>query len=319
VPLPGGRYLAAWFAGTREGESDTAIWGAVRTQEEWSPPRLLAKVSGEPHWNPVLFIAPDGRIYLWFKTGAHPNYWKTWLMYGDNGETWSEPEPFHHQHPWPRGPVKNKPIVLQSGAWLAPASIEWRHEDGRETWGIFVDRSNDGGHIWQCTELLRSDESAGHIGAIQPALWESRPGQVHMLMRTREGFIARSDSTDGGHTWTPIYPTELPNNNSGLDIARLPNGALALAYNPVEARLVYLGPPPSPAANLSTRSVLRLALSFDNGHTWPRYLDIENEDGEEFSYPAMVAAGDGVAVTYTWKRRGICFWKGGVKDIPEGG
>ena len=52
---------------------------------------------------------------------------------------------------------------------------------------------------------------------IQPTLWESKDGSVHMLTRTKLGKIYRSDSLDGGKTWCRAYATNLPNNNSGID------------------------------------------------------------------------------------------------------
>ena len=65
VRLGEGRFLAAWFAGTREGHPDVGIWSAVRDTPPagrdraapgagWSPPRRIARVRESPHWNPVL-------------------------------------------------------------------------------------------------------------------------------------------------------------------------------------------------------------------------------------------------------------------------
>ena len=78
-----------------------------------------------------------------------------------------------------------------------------------------------------------SEQSFYGRGVIQPTLWESIPDQVHMLLRSTEGMIYRSDSKDGGDTWTEAYATELPNNNSGIDMIRSEDGKLFLVYNPV--------------------------------------------------------------------------------------
>jgi len=53
-----------------------------------------------------------------------------------------------------------------------------------------------------------------------------------MLTRSNAGSIYRSDSQDNGQIWSPAYPTELPNNNSGIDLVRLDDSSLILAYNP---------------------------------------------------------------------------------------
>ncbi len=52
------------------------------------------------------------------------------------------------------------------------------------------------GRLWECCleNLLRWD------GVIQPTLWESSPGHIHMLLRSTRGAIFRSDSIDYGAT-----------------------------------------------------------------------------------------------------------------------
>jgi predicted neuraminidase len=45
-------------------------------------------------------------------------------------------------------------------------------------------------------------------------------------------------------------------------------------------------------------------LSEDNGKTFQKALDLEDGEGE-FSYPAVIACGDRVYVTYTWNRKNI--------------
>ena len=68
-------------------------------------------------------------------------------------------------------------------------------------------------------------------------------------------WVMRSDSHDGGKTWSPARKTRLPNNNSGLDVAYLPDsGVLVLAYNHV--------------MNTDSRSPMRLAISEARGKGW---------------------------------------------------
>ena len=298
VQLRNNRILAAWFGGTREGDSDVGIWMAERYQGCWSAPRLMANVKNEPHWNPVLFAAPHGEVYLYFKVGLGTHLiWRTWFMTSDDGgASWSEPKELAPDEAITPGPSKNKPIILEDGTWIAPNSTTI---DGR--WEVFVDRCTDDGATWSRGEIiaLNHDECSGK-GAIQPTLWESKPGHVHMLVRTTSGRIWRSDSTDSGKSWEPLYETELPNNNSGIDIAKLHDGTLALVHNPVETRGV--------------RSPLSIALSFNNGETWPYRLHIETEPGE-FSYPTIIPTTLGMAITYTWKRERIAFWHGSIEQI----
>lgn len=291
IELADGGFLVVWFGGTRESADDVAIWSARRRDGNWTPPRLVAKVAQSAHWNPVLFRAGNGRVHLWFKVGPKIPTWRTYTAVSDDGgETWSAPVPLVPGDTGGRGAVKNKPILLADGAWLAGASLETATH-----WDAFVDRSEDGGVIWQATPLIPLDRSqCVGKGVIQPTLWESAPGQVHMLLRSTGGRICRTDSTDGGRTWSTIVPTNLPNNNSGLDVARLADGRLALICNPVADR---------------ERTPLSLLLSPNNGLTWPERIDLETEPGE-YSYPAIIPTADGgLALTYTWRRERIVWAK----------
>jgi len=288
------RLLAAWFGGSREGAGDTAIWIARRAPGRgWSRPVKIADQKDLPHWNPVLFRPPDSEeILLFYKVGRRIPMWFTRVMRSnDDGYTWSDPRELVPGDIGGRGPVKNKPIVLSDGTWAAPASIEREH-----TWDAFVDLSYDRGRTWRRGRLVPIDHTSfPGKGVIQPALWESEPGVVHMLLRSSCGWACRSDSTDGGRTWSPAVKTSLPNNNSGIDLTQLPDGRLVCAYNPVAT-------PGGP------RSPLVLAVSNDNGHSWEDVAVIEKEDplvDAEFSYPSVILDGKDVVITYTWRRRGI--------------
>lgn len=312
VALPSGRRLAAFFAGTREGTGDTAIWLCRGGVSGWDRPERRFAEPGVPHWNPVLH-AEGEHAWLFYKAGASVHTWTTRVAETtDGGRTWTAPRPLVPGDPAPRGPVKNKLLVLSDGVWLAPGSVE----DDR-VWDAFTDRSEDGGATWRRSDVpfvhgaggqgghgerwegLAADAlwetDAGRVfawdGVIQPALWESAPGQVHMLLRSTRGWVYRSDSADGGRSWVAAYATALPNNNSGLDLVRLPDGTLLVAHNPVEG-------------NWGKRTPLSLSASGDGGATWSRVLDLETAPGE-FSYPALVLATDGLHVTYTANRTDI--------------
>ena len=296
VQLSDGRFLAAWFAGSKESDANVGIWGADCHQGHWSAPRLLAKTRNDAHWNPVLHVDAADRVYLFFKVGVTIPEWETWAIESaDGGQHWTEPRELVTGDRGGRGPVKNKLITLSDGAWLAGASLE------EGAWDVFVDRSEDLGQTWTASDLVARDPAVfTGRGAIQPTLWESAPGQVHMLVRTTCGIIGRSDSSDGGRSWSTLYATDLPNNNSGLDLARFADGTLALVCNPTT----------------KGRTPICVLLSTDNGQTWPRRLDLETDEGE-YSYPAIITTQTGIAITYTWKRERIAFWQGSIDQISE--
>ncbi len=295
--LPEGGVAAAWFGGTKEKNDDVGIWFSRRIGGKWEPQRKAADVEGVPCWNPVLFDFGD-RLSLFYKVGKEIPTWKTLVTEStDNGLTWSEGREIVPGDEGGRGPVKNKCIRLSDGTVLAPASLETD-----TAWDCFVDRSADNGHTWERSPLVPLDHAAlTGKGIIQPTLWEDVAGTVHMFTRSTESRIFHSCSADGGRSFSPAEPTDLPNNNSGIDLARLDDGRLVLVYNPV-------------ASPRGVRSPLCFTVSEDNGRTWgpDHYLDHfpspEKARKSTFAYPAVIARGNDVFITYTWKRETIAFW-----------
>ncbi|MBQ7058012.1 MAG: exo-alpha-sialidase [Firmicutes bacterium] len=292
LPMPDGRVFCAWFGGSREGAADVGIYLAEKNGSAFDEPRLVAS-SEEPHWNPVLFRKKDEAVCLFFKNGFSIPDWKTYVTEStDQGRTWSiTRELVPGDDSGGRGPVRNHPIILKSGRILAPASVE------RGRWRCFMDISDDGGLTWRRTGLIEArgyqafDKEHGR-GIIQPALWEDEYG-VHALMRSGQGYIYRSDSVDDGRTWREAYPTQLVNNNSGIDLTRLEDGTLLLAHNPV-------------SGNFASRTPLSLSASGDGGATRERLLDLETAEGE-FSYPSIASEGNHIFLAYTWQRKNIVF------------
>ena len=327
VKLRNGGLMCCWFGGSHEGEADVAIYAsrkmnisqrvaanvsangvgceALEAGMGWSAPVKLAN-GADANWNPVLFFREDGTLLLFYKEGQRIAEWRTMFMTSsDDGKTWSAPrELVTGDVSGGRGPVRNKLIRLASGRVLAGGSTE------HGIWRAFADISDDNGISWHKSNAVAiaklkynegektaesniavSSQSFYGRGVIQPSLWQSADGSVHMLLRSSEGFVHRADSTDEGESWSAAYPLTLPNNNSGLDLVALADGRLLLVCNPV-------------AANWGMRSPLSLFMSEDDGHTWHKLIDLETEKGE-FSYPAIIAEDHDVYISYTYDRKNI--------------
>jgi len=306
LELENSETLVAWYAGD---PGNNAIWSSRRVEEAWGKPEKLVDEGPIAHWNPVLFRDPRGDIHLFYRIGEAAERAKSRVITStDGGHSWSDPVDIVPGCDSLRGPSKNKVIVLDNGDWLAPSSVI---ED--QTWGAVVDISENGGETWERSEVVPLDrEEFEGRGAVQPTLWESAPGIVHMLLRSTSGLVLRSDSGDGGRTWSPAYSTGIPNSESGIDLAVMENGELALVHNPV-------------GKNRGKRTPLVVSLSEDNGLTWPYCYALEEDISDtpdvenEFSYPAVIRSPEGISLTYTWKRRNIAFWRLSIehlKDLP---
>jgi predicted neuraminidase len=291
LPLDDGRVLAAWFAGTKEKNTDVSIWMGVRKDDKWRVFEMV-KIGPVAHWYPVLFENFDGTINLYFKAGENPKNWVTYVMTSsDMGETWTLPiELVVGDKTGGRGPVRCNPIYSHNNNIMAPSSVETD-----AAWDAFVDISKDNGLSWEKAMVPLDHSNISDKGIIQPTLWLGENNDVHMLLRSTEGYIFRSDSSDDGQTWAPAYKIDISNNNSGIDLAKLDDGRLVMIYNPV-------------SDNWGKRTPISLSISDDNGYTWHSKFDLETMDGE-FSYPAMIFKDNTLYITHTWCRETIEYWE----------
>lgn len=326
VELKNGDILAAWFAGTKEGAPDVAIYGSRMHAGTWSAPSELARADKVACWNPVLFHATDGRLWLYYKYGTHPSTWLGARKFStDEGQTWSAEE---HLPDGILGPIKDKPLVLADGTIVSGSSVE----NGK--WNAWVERSSDNGATWSKFGPITLPEAADipdagalaaaaqvdkptpdenvHtklyppakevIGIIQPSVVSLGAHHLRFYARihSRANRIAVSDSFDDGRTWSQASLIALPNPNSGIDAVRLRDGRIVLIFN----------------NSYNTRTPLNLAVSKDGEH-FRVFKTLEDEPGQ-YSYPAIIQATNGdLLMTYSWRRETIKFARIPLKDIPK--
>ncbi len=94
--------------------------------------------------------------------------------------------------------------------------------------------------------------------------------------RDEVGFVVRSTSRDGGRTWATGVDSPFPNPNAAVDLIRLRSGSLLLVCNP----------------SMNARTPLTVALSEDEGKTWPYRRNVVEGPGD-FAYPSAFQARDG--------------------------
>ena len=275
--------VAAWFGGTREKAPDVGIWLSRHDGKAWSPPVEVANgietaSQRHPCWNPVLFQMPAGPLLLFYKVGPSPSTWWGMLIRSqDGGQTWSKPQRLPDDI---AGPIKNKPVLLADGRLLCGSSTE------DQGWRVHMEWTKDAGQTWERTGVLCDGRQQA---AIQPTILRYDE-KLQILCRNRErGSLWQSWSSDGGRTWTKLETVSLPHPGSGIDGVTLADGRQLLVYNHTNRG----------------RSPLNVAVSKD-GKAWQAALALEDEPGQEFSYPAVIQTPDGkVHTTYTWKRQRI--------------
>jgi predicted neuraminidase len=285
-----GRLVAAWFGGEYERHPDVGIWLSRRDSGGWTKPVMVADGrAGDtlryPCWNPVLFQPSRGPLMLFYKVGPSPSSWWGMLMTSsDGGVTWGEPVRLPDGIV---GPVKNKPVECPDGVIVCPSSTEGHN------WRVRSETTADGGVTWKVSNFFND---TAEVQAIQPSFVRSGASGILAFGRTKQQRMFFAHSFDCGGRWSDLVLTNLPNPNSGVDAAGLPDGRIIVLYNDGRGDADHWE---------AGRDVLAVALS-DDGRLWKRVLVLENERGGEFSYPALILGADGLLhATYTWKRRKI--------------
>ena len=280
--------IAAWFGGTAEKNPDVGIWISKKIEGNWTKPIEAAngiQTNGTryPCWNHVLFQPKDGPLMLFYKVGPNPSEWWGMMMTSEhNGKTWTKPLRLPGNI---LGPIKNKPVRLNTGKILCPSSTE---NDG---WKVHIESTTDLGKTWTRTEI---NNNPNNYSVIQPTIL-MHENSLQILCRSKEGKIIQSWSYDNGKTWSELAETNLLNPNSGIDAVTLKDGRQLLVYNNSTILPGKWGGPRTP---------LNVAMSKD-GINWITVLTLENEPGE-YSYPAVIQTKDGlVHITYTYKRESI--------------
>ena len=338
LPLPDGSLMYVWFGGTQEGVADISVWGSRLLPEsrQWSNAVKLSTDASRSEQNPVLFLAPDNVLWLLWTAQISGNQDTAIVRYRqstDLGQTWGEIATLLDKP----GTFIRQPItVLKNGNWLLPV-FYCRTQPGEKWVGnddiSAVKISSDQGKTWRDVEVPQS------LGCVHMNITALPSGTLVALFRSRwADNIYYSQSVDNGESWSVPEPTELPNNNSSIQVTTLASGELALVFNHMSAagalerraslydeiddgdnsrkepevtngRTAFWGAPRAP---------MTVAISADGGKTWPWQRNLDEGDGycmtnnsldtrnREFSYPSIKQGADGsLHIAYTWFRQAI--------------
>ena len=291
--LANGDLYVAYYGGGGEYDLDTADWAGrlKKGSKTWTKPKVIADTPFHSDGNPVVWEAPDGVVWLFYVV----RYGDTWSdsrihakVSKDGAKTWSDAFVLGEE----RGMmVRSKPILLNNGDYLLPIYHETGHDRevvGADTTSLFL-RYDPKALKW-----TESNRITARLGCLQPAPVQLTDDYLVAYMRRgggydprTDGYLVRSESGDGGRTWSPGQDSPFPNPNSAADFIKLRNGHLLLVYND----------------SMDDRSPLTVAISTDNDKTYPFKRNLM-EGQDDFAYPYAIQTRDGkIHVIFTSHER----------------
>ena len=303
IALKDGAVRAFWFAGSREGAPDVAIYTSVFDPQatRWSAPTVVVdRVSAEKGLsryiaklgNPVPARMADGRMQLFFVTvsiGGWAGSSISSMISGDEGLTWDRParlisSPLINLSTL----VKSPAMPFVDGRLGLPAYHEWI---GRFGEFLRIDAS----------QVIDKRRMSSGGGAIQPVVFANGPQEAEAFFRqTRPSSqpkqIPVSQTKDAGQSWAVTQDLEIPNPNSALAALTLANGTRLMVLNNIE----------------TARYRLVMVMREPNSLQWRVVQVLEddesllNDQHREFSYPYLISTnGEDAHLTYTWNRKKI--------------
>lgn len=276
-----GDLLAIWFSCDAESGREMVVLGSRlrKGSSAWSEAELFFKVPDRNMTGSSLLHLPDGRL-MHMNGVSNSGDWQNLAMCirfsDDNGRTWSDPElaaPGHTK----RHQVIAGPIITADGRIIQCCDAGPGSHDGTAI-HISHDNGRSWNDPWDGAPMPSFDEveNGSTIAGIHAGIVELKDGSLMTLGRGNtltdpEGrrHMPKSISKDGGRTWT-YHRSGLPPIDGGqrLVLMRLKEGPIMLVSftdhpqrTPEKERgLMFNG---------SRGYGMYVALSFDEGRTWP--------------------------------------------------
>ncbi|UPQ96794.1 sialidase [Chloropicon primus] len=316
-----GTLVLTSFYGEEGGRNVSIVFSKFDQEAgRWSPPNVVSGVKARSAQNPVLIADRSGKLVLLHTSQQADKGQGTSMIIKLAArapfERWTKPKQV--KFPGKEGPfVRHKMVLSEKKTWLLPVYYTPKgYRDIGEHYTEMLE-SKDAGETWTRKGVM--SEKGENLA--QASVIRLNGGQLLAFFRSRkENWLFSSFSYDDGATWTKAIQTQLPNNNCGVAATLLESGAIALVFNNQR--------------DDRFRWPLTIALSYDDGFTWPYLRDIEDDDETqklttcprcvfgkkaEYSYPSILQSKDGyIHITYTYKRSFIKHVKIGEEWCREG-
>ena len=342
VETPQGDLLAVWFHGSGERKNDDVMLQGARLRATdrakgtWSSVFLMADTPDLPDCNPVLFMDPQGTLWLFWIT-VQDNRWggallkfRTAKNYAGDGPPQWEWQDVLHARPQD---LEARFTAVMDGAKenLGPMAaavpeLDEMLEDGRQAAGDKLSRrlgwmtrlhpimTNDNrmmlglySDVFNCSLAAFTEDWGAHWSFSYPIL----DAEAKNLGNIQPSFVLQ----DNGHITVFMRDNGLPkkirtatSTDHGISWSAvtpldIPNPGSSVECIALASGAWVL------VCNDTTDGRHRLAayLSHDEGKTWPQSRAIEEAEpnGGNFSYPSVIQTRDGmIHCSFSYRRTG---------------
>ena len=336
VETPDGDLLACWFHGSGERSADDVlVQGARKRKGEsaWCEPFVMADTQDLPDCNPVLFVDPEARLWLFWIAVQH-NEWggsllkyRTATSYGEDGAPkWDWQDVIH----------------------CRPKNLETKFletiEVAKEKYAALLAQS-EGQYQAMIDEVTaraqnKLDRRLGWMTRIHPIMTSENRMMLGLYSDVFNCSLA-AFTEDAGETWTfsePILTWEIGNiqpsfvrKKDGTIVAMMRDNGMPKRIRIAEStddgvtwglvgRMEIRNPGSSVECialdnghwvlvcndTANGRHIISAYLSEDEGATWPVSRRLENfePDAGSGSYPSVIQAADGsIHATYSFNSK----------------
>ncbi|MEN8202426.1 MAG: sialidase family protein [Bacteroidota bacterium] len=183
----------------------------------------------------------------------------------------------------------DRAVQLKSGRILLPvANHSWgQYREFRSRARIECFYSDDRGRSWYRSAEAENPEE---VISQEPGVVELKDGSILLFCRTDAGVQYTSRSEDGGQTWSSLQPSRISSPLSPASVERIPStGDLLAVWNNNLSKKEGLR---------QNRTPLTMAISKDEGRSWERVKNIQEDPEGWYCYTAIAFTERGLLLAY---------------------
>ena len=265
----------------------------------WSEPSVLAPALQHEItiWESVQLLSVDGELWAFLgqvrsapRDRSNSGGAMVVFKFEEDAQTWSMRGQVDGFHPL------NPPKRAGDGHWVMGGQFNLNRPQ------VALSRGNDLTQ-WDVVEIPSGADNTVHYA--ETSIIADARG-IHAFVRSEGPTLLTSHSCDGGRSWEPLRPSNLPASSSKTCAGTLPTGQRYLAFSMAPS-----------SAEMRPRDVLAIAVSAPGGEYFSKIVPIRTDTppdsqvaeypkGRGWAYPSVIEREGRVYVAYSITKEQCC-------------